>query len=157
MIWPRLIAQVKRHEGAKRAPNGDLIPYQDSVGIWTGGYGFNFQSHGIEPFAMTETTAVNLLTVDLNDAVKIAKDLFDSFDNLNDARQEVLVNMAYNLGMRLEKFTMLRNAVQAAEWGAARDSMLRSKWAQQVGKRAVELAEQMYTGTSKETNYDADV
>jgi lysozyme len=155
--WPRLVAQLKRHEGCKRAPNGTLIPYQDTVGIWTGGYGYNFAAHGVEPFAMTEQTAHNLLEADIHDAVRIAKALFQNFDNLNDARQEVVVNMAYNLGLRLGQFQMLQTAVHCAEWDAAADSMLKSLWARQVQGRAIELAKQMRTGISTQEIPDATV
>lgn len=46
----------------------------------------------------------------------------------------------------LLKFGNTLRAAREMRWKDARDGMLASKWAGQVGRRASELAEQMMTG-----------
>ena len=63
------------------------------------------------------------------------------------ARAEVLINMAFNLGVTgLRTFTATLDAVERGDYEAAASHMLNSRWAAQVGRRAVELAHQMRTG-----------
>ena len=69
------------------------------------------------------------------------------FKTLDDARQNVLVNMAFNLGVAgLMSFKNMLEYVFHYEYDDAAKEMLNSKWARQVGYRAQELAEQMRTG-----------
>lgn len=66
---------------------------------------------------------------------------------LNDARQDVLVNMAYNMGWpKLSGFKRMIAAAAAGDFNAAAHEMLDSKWAPQVGARAARLAQQMKSG-----------
>lgn len=67
-------------------------------------------------------------------------------------RAEVLLNMAFNMGVDgLLRFkntlAMLRAAIEGhGSYGRVADGMLNSLWAKQVGRRADELARQMRTG-----------
>lgn len=64
-----------------------------------------------------------------------------------DERQDVLVNMAYNMGVpRLLGFHHALAAMQSANWVDAAAEMLSSEWAGQVGARAKRLARQMVDG-----------
>ena len=66
---------------------------------------------------------------------------------LDDVRQRVLANMAFNLGLpRLSKFVNFLTAVQDSNWEKAADEMMDSKWANQVGDRAVRLSKKMLEG-----------
>ena len=144
MSMDRLKQQLKRHEGYTD------YPYQDTVGIWTAGYGHNLESHGEAIQSVTLEQAEQWLDEDIAHAIQIARMIFPTFDTLSEARREVLVNMAFNLGNRLAQFHGLQRAVASEEWESARNSMLASKWARQVKGRAVELAEQMENETIKE-------
>lgn len=80
-----------------------------------------------------------------------AKQLLDRnipwWRQLNDARQDVLVNMAYNMGWpRLSGFAHMLDALDHGDFDRAADEMLASLWAQQVKGRATRLATQMRTG-----------
>ncbi len=66
--------------------------------------------------------------------------------NLDDARFGVLINMYFNLGPGLLKFTTTLGLIQSGDYAGAAAAMLASKWAQQVGPRAKRLATQMETG-----------
>ena len=66
---------------------------------------------------------------------------------LDDTRQRVLANMAFNLGLpRLSNFVKFLTAVQKSDWEKASEEMMDSKWATQVGNRAVRLKEKMLKG-----------
>ena len=66
--------------------------------------------------------------------------------NLSNARQRVLLTMAFNLGVgSLMGFKRFIAALRATDYNAASVEMLDSKWARQVGKRATRLAEIMRT------------
>jgi lysozyme len=129
-------AQLKVDEGVKR------FPYRDSVGKLTIGCGRNLDDVGL-----SDEEINFLLTQDLYRADMTARTLFPGFDRLSDARKAVLVNMSFNLGQtRLAGFQRLREAVKEQDWEQAAKEMLDSRWSQQVGQRAVRLAEQMRRG-----------
>lgn len=69
------------------------------------------------------------------------------FQNLDDARRGVLVNMAFNLGVPgLLKFPKTLSLIQQGKYAEAAVEMLDSLWAKQVGDRAKRLSQQMRTG-----------
>ena len=77
---------------------------------------------------------------------KIKKEI-NWFWALDDVRQNVLVNMAFNLGVSgLLTFKNTLRLISFSRYEEAAEEMLNSKWARQVGYRAEELAEQMRTG-----------
>ena len=58
--------------------------------------------------------------------------------------------MAFNLGItKLRQFKMMWAAIEDNDFEAASQEMLNSKWARDVGKRSLELSEQMRTGLYK--------
>tara|TARA_R100000951_G_scaffold99934_2_gene90512 strand:+ start:771 stop:1187 length:417 start_codon:yes stop_codon:yes gene_type:complete len=132
----KLAEQLKQHEGLR------LKPYTDTVGKLTLGVGRNLEDKGI-----TEQEALFMLNNDVDYFYKnIAKEL-PWIKNLDDARQNVLVNMAFNLGIAgLMTFKKMLLACEHGNFKIAATEMLNSKWAEQVGYRAVELSEQMRTG-----------
>lgn len=131
-----LIEQITRHEGLR------LKMYLDTEGIETIGVGHNLRDRPI-----SERAAKIILEDDLQDTID---DLYRSFpwvQALDDVRRNVLINMAFNLGVpRLKKFVNTMSAIQVENWQLAADEMLDSKWARQVGVRAEELANQMRGG-----------
>ena len=85
-----------------------------------------------------------------NDIDIVCKELDQNmswWSELDDTRQRVLANMAFNLGLpRLGKFKKSLAAVQEQDWEKAAVEMMDSKWATQVGNRAVRLKEKMLNG-----------
>lgn len=129
----RLISQLKRDEG--RRPR----PYQDSRGRWTVGYG-----HCLETGPpLSETAMEQILEDDIADAeTRCAR--WPWFGGLSEARQGVILAMAFNLGLGgLGEFRKMFGAIVMGQWEQAAVEMLDSDWAQQVGARAHRLAEQM--------------
>lgn len=69
------------------------------------------------------------------------------YDDLDEARRGVLLNMAFNLGVEgLLKFVRTLESVRLGRYAQAAEQMLQSKWARQVGPRAERLSKQMRTG-----------
>jgi len=137
---PILKAQLRRHEGLR------FKPYKDTVGKLTIGVGRNLDDKGI-----SEQEADFLLENDIQDACIDASTL-PGFDSAGSVRQCVLVNMVFNMGIyRVRKFSRMLAAVALQNWHEAAEQMLSSLWADQVGDRAKELAEQMRTGQWQKT------
>lgn len=120
--------------------------YRDSLGVWTIGWGTNIES-------ITQAEADYLFESRFNDAVKEAK-RFSWYADLNEARQAVIENMIYNMGIgRFKGFQKFIAAVDRMDYQDAKHQMLYnsdgsdlSPWAKQVGYRAQVLAEMMLTG-----------
>ena len=130
-----LRSQLERHEGLR------LKPYLDTVGKLTVGYGRNLEDVGI-----SRDEADFMLDNDI-DQVERQLETVDEYRDLDPIRQTVIGNMAFNLGFAgLMGFKNMWAAIGRRDWDRAADEMLNSKWARQVGVRAVELSEIMRTG-----------
>jgi lysozyme len=132
----RLTASIKHHEGKV------LKVYKDSVGVPTIGYGRNLKDVGV-----SEMEAEIMLQADIYRAIEGAVKVVPSFSTLTDARQEVLVEMAFNLGAsRLAGFVKTLQLIEEGDWEGAAAEMLDSRWAEQVGHRAVRLSRKFAQG-----------
>lgn len=133
----QLIEQLKRHEGFRKKP------YQCTAGKTTIGYGRNLDDVGIH-----EVEAHTLLVNDINAACEELNKRYPSFLSLDLPRKNVLINMVFNLGItRFSNFKKMIAAVENKQYEQAAKEMMSSKWANQVGDRAKELARQMRTGS----------
>jgi len=130
-----LVERVKYHEGYR------ANAYQDSVGVWTIGYGTNLQT-----LTLDKELAERWLLEELEGCREAVDDYIGGM-GLDNARREVLIEMAYNLGFAgLMKFRRMWAAIQNHDFETAAAEMLDSKWARQVGRRADSLAELMRAG-----------
>lgn len=137
----RLVDTLKRHEGTV-IKRGRHMPYTDSVGKVTIGMGRNLSDKGI-----SDDEAKFMLMNDISEVIHDLRLKYFWFDSLDDVRQEVVINMAFNMGM--SGFGTFRNTISDIEIGnysSAAGRMLRSKWARQVGRRAIDLSGMMKTG-----------
>jgi len=133
MITKELIESVKLHEGYRTKA------YQDTVGVWTIGYGTNLQELDDLPEGFAEYFLKRAL-VNANFALSQRA----VWNELSGPRKDVLIEMAYNLGTtRLNKFKKMWAALDRADYELAADEMIDSKWANQVGVRAMRLSRKM--------------
>jgi lysozyme len=117
-------------------------PYRDSVGKLSIGIGRNLDDVGLRPDEIEYLFRNDLFTAEAD-----ARSLVPGFDDLTDARKAVLVNMSFNMGKPvLSQFRNTLKAISDGRYGDAADGMLASKWAKQVGQRAVRLAKIMREG-----------
>jgi lysozyme len=132
----QLSKQLKRHEDLR------LKPYKCTANKITIGYGRNLEQNGI-----TKLEAEGLLQNDIVYFFDILPNKIEFFHLLSKPRADVLVNMAFNLGVNgLLRFKKMLAAVEAGDYLTASKEMLNSKWAEQVGDRALELSMQMEKG-----------
>jgi len=133
-LLERIKEQLVRHEGLR------LKPYRCPAGKLTIGYGRNLDDRGI-----SQKEAYAMLERDIQDFERqLLDEIPDVYNGLDEVRQSVLLNMCFNLGMKgLLEFKNTLGFVAAGDWERAANGMLASKWAKQVGMRAIELSELM--------------
>lgn len=128
--------QLRLHEGER------LKPYRCTAGKLTIGVGRNLEDRGI-----TAQESAMLLA---NDIAREERALFEALpwvSGLDEVRQRVLLDMAFNMGMgSLLQFKLTLGAIQSGQYERASKMMLDSRWAKQVGTRAERLSRMMATG-----------
>ena len=151
-----LIDQLILHEGM------ELQVYKDHLGIDTIGVGRNLEDRGITDGELafmnmlktevyeqgiTEAHARFLLANDIDIVEKELSNAHPCISGIGDVRIRVLLDMGFNLGVpRLNKFKNMWKAVHDRDFSLAAVEMLDSRWASQVGQRAVRLADAMRDG-----------
>jgi lysozyme len=154
--------QLKRHE-AFRARK-----YYCSAGFLTIGYGYNLEGNYLrlpeyelqvlKQDGIKQSRAEELLKAVV---ASVERDLYKALPwivRLNEARQAVLINMAYNLKGNVSgllKFKRTLALIEHGDYDNAADAMMQSKWADDVKSRAVELSKQMRTGKFAGINHAA--
>lgn len=117
-------------------------PYLDSVGKLTIGVGHNLDAKPLSPRAVAV-----ILDDDISDAIDDLDRHTPWWRTLDGARQLVMAEMCFNLGIGgLLTFRNTLTAMETGRYTDAAEGMLKSKWARQVGQRAVRLARVMMTG-----------
>lgn len=129
------IADLKRDEGLQ------LEAYQDNGGVWTIGYG-----HTGAEVTPGLKCSIGMATLWLQqDWMNAKQDLEVNcpwFESAPDSVKRGLLNMSFNLGWpRLAEFKLMLHALANGRYGDAVAEALKSKWAYQVGTRAVRIAE----------------
>ena len=135
-VLTRLFLQLERHEGVA------LKPYTDTVGKVTIGVGRNLTDMGI-----TEEESDALLVHDIERVTQELNAAFPWFVDLDMVRQAALVNIGFMGLTRLRTFRKALKAMAHEDYERASREFADSKWARQVGQRAVELCAQIRTGT----------
>lgn len=135
----KLIKQLRDEEGEV------LSAYQDHLGFWTLGVGRLVDKR--KGGGITKEESAYLLS---NDIAKVEKQLDDKLSwwrTLNDARQAVLVGMAFQMGIDgLLGFKNTLAMVKAGDFSGAASGMIKSLWAKQTPLRAQRMADQMEKG-----------
>ena len=131
MNLDRVIETLKQEEGF------DGMPYEDKLGIPTIGYGTKL--------SLSEEEAELLLKHRLDKKILELNEKEPFFLELPQKAQEVIANMAYQLGVGgVLKFKKMWAALKKGDYQKAADEMLDSKWArEQTPNRAKKLAEIM--------------
>jgi len=130
-----LIEMLILHEGLKKKP------YRDTVGKLTIGVGRNLDDIGI-----TVDESMVLLANDIREKRGELSYYLDFFEQLDQVRQEVLIDMCFmGIGNLLE-FKKMLAALEVRDFEKAAEEMLESKWASQVKGRSIMLAGMMVTG-----------
>lgn len=129
--------QLARDEGLR------LHPYVDKVGKLTIGLGRNLTDVGI-----SKDEALYLFENDQREVAGEVSTHIPFFSSLDDARQGVLLNMCFNMGItHLMQREKMLEAMAAEDWETAAHELLTfHDYEHQVGDRARRLAQQLITG-----------
>ena len=134
----KLIDMLKLHEGVKS------YCYKCTQGFETIGVGRNISESGLE---LSDDEIEYLLA---NDIARVKDELSDAyfwFNAMNEARQDAMVDICFNLGLtRLRGFVKALEAMSREQFDIAADEFMDSRWASQVGNRAVRVTEMIRTG-----------
>jgi lysozyme len=123
---------IKGQEGYSK------MPYIDTAGKLTIGWGRNLQDHGVSP------DEAELMFQ--NDLKRATKDLeqFSWYLNAPDNVKKALINMSFNLGLRhLLSFKKMIAALINKNYTNAALEALDSKWAKQESARAKDVVVMM--------------
>jgi len=116
--------------------------YQDSEDLWTIGVGRLIDEKKGGKLSADEIEY--LLDNDIDKIINQTTREFDWYYDLSEIRKEVILNMAFNLGIGgVKKFKNMIGALKRHDWEDAAREMLDSKWSGQVGQRAIRLSEAM--------------
>ena len=127
---------ISRHEGLR------LDLYKCPADKWTIGYGRNLEDNGIR-----EDEALLMLNNDIDQVLHECQRAFDWFDRLDNPRQDVVLDMVFNLGLtRFRGFKKMIRALSDGDYITAAEEMMDSRWAKQVKTRAITLRQIMITG-----------
>lgn len=164
---PQVVADLIRHEGFREfaypdplsrlakvrakwgyRPAGEILKELNlsaSQGKpWTVGYGF---THNVTPDSkITKAAAEKELTKEVEKHLHVVDTLFPEWKAMPLAVQTVLINMAFNMGLnRLSQFKPTIALINSGQYPAAATRLKNTAWYRQVGPRAQELVERMYT------------
>jgi lysozyme len=144
MTTDNLVPDLIGNEGYRQKP------YKDSRGYWTGGVGHLLSTGPTYPPIYDNYSHGQWMAVLSTDIIH-AEEALDTdlgwWRHLSDIRQDVMVELAFNLGegkLRTWKHTL--SDIEAGRFVAAEVDLEHDQpWASQVGHRAVRLALQMET------------
>lgn len=142
------------HEGIR------LQPYKCPSGYWTIGVGRNLETNpptaeekrviGDWRNVITKNAAFYLLWNDIKRISDECARQIPFWKNLDDERQYALLDMAFNLGMAgLLKFQKMLSYLGVGNYIQAATECLASKYAKDVGERAVRVAKVIEKGVWK--------
>ena len=134
----KLREMIKRHEGV------ETHAYKCSQNKTTIGVGRNIDPDG--GIGLSEAEIDYLLNNDINRCIGELSG-FVWFPDLSEARQNAIIDMVFNLG--ITRFKGFKNAIAAmskSDFDTAADEFYDSRWAKQVGNRAIEICEMIRKG-----------
>lgn len=128
--------QLERHEGRRR------FPYQDTKGKWTIGIGHNLTDRGL-----TDRQIDRLCDDDIQEVVLGMVQALPWFSDLDEVRQRVLADIAFNAGVHgLLGFRQMLAAMVVHDWTRAERELLDSEAAREAPGRFHSLAIMLVSG-----------
>ena len=128
-------AELIRDEGRS------FLPYPDTEGHLTIGIGHNLER------PISERAVKVILEDDIADHEAELDRNIPWWRRMTPARQRALLNMCFNLGWpKLSGFKEMLLCLQAGSYARAAGEALDSKWARQVGDRALKIAKLIEEG-----------
>lgn len=140
-----LINMLRRHEGVKSHA------YRCSENFITVAVGRNIDPEG--GLGLSDDEIDYLLANDIRRCKAELEENFDWYKDLDSVRQDALIDFNFNVGLTtFLKFKKFIAAMKKGDWSTAAKELLSSKYAQQVGARADEIAAMIKTGDYQQAN-----
>jgi len=140
----RLVKMLRRHEGEVKT-NGRHLAYRCPAGYWTIGIGRNIDPEN--GLGLSDDEVDYLLSNDISRVIKELGSAFPWFSDLDEARRDAMIDVCFNIGLpRLKGFEKALEAMARDDFEEAADEFLNSKWARQVGNRAIEVTDMIRKG-----------
>lgn len=132
----KLMRSLISHEGKRNKP------YVDTEGKITIGIGYNLTDRGLPD---------EWIFAQVNEDIRVIMNYFyqlDWFTHLNNDRQVVILDMAYNIGIpKFMQFVKMIDYLNKGDYVNAALEMINSNWAKEVGDtRSSQLFKGMKTG-----------
>jgi len=118
------------------------FPYTDTTGHITIGIGRNLSDRGVLP-----TEIDMMFDHDVDYFFNFLTDHFAWFPKLNDARQIALVDMCFMGTRSFLTFDKMIAALEKGDYNLAAQEVVNSKYEDQVGQRAMDIATIIKTGS----------
>ena len=135
----QLVDTLKRPEGVRSHA------YKCSENMITVGVGRNLDENG--GIGLSDDEIEYLLMNDIERCDAELRAAYDWYENLKKPRRDAMINMCFNLGLtRLRGFVKALEAMSREQYDVAADEFMDSRWAEQVGDRAVEVTELIRSG-----------
>ena len=135
-----LTEMLRRHEGV------ETHAYKCTSGKITVGVGRNIDPDG-GSIGLSDDEIEYLLQ---NDIARCAEELgreFPWFSGLDQVRADAMIDLCFNIGITsLRKFVNANDAMARDDYDEASAEYYQSKWASQVGERAIEICAMIKTG-----------
>lgn len=134
-----LVETLKRHEGVRSHA------YKCSENMITVGCGRNLDENG--GIGLSDDEIEYLLSNDIKRCDEELAAAYEWYEDLTQSRRDAMINLCFNLGLtRLRGFVKALEAMSRGQYDVAADEFMDSRWASQVGDRAVEVTELIRTG-----------
>lgn len=133
--------------------------YKDILGNWTIGVGHLLLDKELQEWVdvvqriprktLSEAECAAFLAGDIADAEARLTRLLPAWRGLDDVRQRALLNLTFNLGLRLGHFVAFLRYVEDGYWALAAKELRNSKWWKQVATRGPRIARMIEFGVTE--------
>ena len=134
-----IVEMLRKHEGV------ETHAYKCTANKTTIGVGRNIDPDG--GIGLTDSEIDFILA---NDVRRVNTELVDTFKwykSLDAPRKDAMMDMAFNMGLpRLKQFKKSLAAMANADYELAAVNFLKSRWAKQVGQRAITVTDMIRSG-----------
>ncbi len=139
------------------AEKDELVAYLDTEGNWTAGRGHLMPrpapGRSWEGFTIIQSTSDRWFNDDILAAMRLAKKWAEFASCDTDCRKNALIEIAFNMGGRWEKWGPTRALITEKNWQGVHDHLLASLWDKEVQPhgndkpgRATRIANYFLTG-----------
>jgi len=134
-----IVEMLKQHEGV------ETHAYKCTANKTTIGVGRNIDPGG--GIGLSDDEIEYILANDIKRVNAELVDTFKWYKKLDAPRKDAMMDMAFNMGLpRLKQFKKSLAAMANADYELAAVNFLKSRWARQVGQRAITVTDMIRSG-----------